>query len=147
MGVGVVERCRVPCVAVLPPLRQQVPVVGAGALVLAVEQAEELEVLDQLHHPGGVAIEVRMALVAGGAVDDEGIGRDLPAEAVVAVALGQQGAVEQAARLQHAIDLRHRAADDRSDEHTSELQSLMRISSAVFCLKKKNTSHTNNKAC
>src|SRR3546814_8695603 len=35
---------------------------------------------------------------------------------------------------------RHRratAADDRSEEHTSELQSLMRISYAVFCLKKK----------
>src|SRR3546814_6742160 len=30
----------------------------------------------------------------------------------------------------------------RSEEHTSELQSLMRISYAVFCLKKKNT--TNN---
>src|SRR3546814_2923533 len=30
---------------------------------------------------------------------------------------------------------RHRAA--RSEEHTSELQSLMRISYAVFCLKKK----------
>src|SRR3546814_9898734 len=29
---------------------------------------------------------------------------------------------------------------DRSEEHTSELQSLMRISSAVFCLKKKKTS-------
>src|SRR3546814_2614490 len=29
--------------------------------------------------------------------------------------------------------------DDRSEEHTSELQSLMRISYAVFCLKKKNT--------
>src|SRR3546814_2919768 len=28
-------------------------------------------------------------------------------------------------------------ADDRSEEHTSELQSLMRISYAVFCLKKK----------
>src|SRR3546814_6537868 len=27
----------------------------------------------------------------------------------------------------------------RSEEHTSELQSLMRISSAVFCLKKKTT--------
>src|SRR3546814_8132077 len=27
--------------------------------------------------------------------------------------------------------------DGRSEEHTSELQSLMRISSAVFCLKKK----------
>src|SRR3546814_4370902 len=35
----------------------------------------------------------------------------------------------------------------RSEEHTSELQSLMRISSAVFCLKKKqktHISHTNN---
>src|SRR3546814_5224450 len=30
---------------------------------------------------------------------------------------------------------------NRSEEHTSELQSLMRISYAVFCLKKKN--HTN----
>src|SRR3546814_5307390 len=30
---------------------------------------------------------------------------------------------------------------DRSEEHTSELQSLMRISYAVFCLKKKQ--HTN----
>src|SRR3546814_10635123 len=29
---------------------------------------------------------------------------------------------------------------DRSEEHTSELQSLMRISYAVFCLKKKKTS-------
>src|SRR3546814_3629673 len=28
---------------------------------------------------------------------------------------------------------------DRSEEHTSELQSLIRISYAVFCLKKKNT--------
>src|SRR3546814_1261402 len=30
------------------------------------------------------------------------------------------------------------SADGRSEEHTSELQSLMRISYAVFCLKKKN---------
>src|SRR3546814_7709602 len=30
----------------------------------------------------------------------------------------------------------------RSEEHTSELQSLMRISYAVFCLKKKNNMHT-----
>src|SRR3546814_2688763 len=29
----------------------------------------------------------------------------------------------------------------RSEEHTSELQSLMRISYAVFCLKKKKTPH------
>src|SRR3546814_3643331 len=34
----------------------------------------------------------------------------------------------------------------RSEEHTSELQSLMRISYAVFCLKKKSiTKHTNKK--
>src|SRR3546814_10241315 len=34
----------------------------------------------------------------------------------------------------------------RSEEHTSELQSLMRISYAVFCLKKKNTNlRTKNK--
>src|SRR3546814_6929511 len=32
----------------------------------------------------------------------------------------------------------------RSEEHTSELQSLMRISYAVFCLKKKNTIYINN---
>src|SRR3546814_6374832 len=32
----------------------------------------------------------------------------------------------------------YRANPDRSEEHTSELQSLMRISYAVFCLKKKN---------
>src|SRR3546814_190449 len=32
----------------------------------------------------------------------------------------------------------------RSEEHTSELQSLMRISYAVFCLKKKNTQTTHN---
>src|SRR3546814_3770869 len=31
--------------------------------------------------------------------------------------------------------------DSRSEEHTSELQSLMRISYAVFCLKKKRPPH------
>src|SRR3546814_4096377 len=31
----------------------------------------------------------------------------------------------------------HRRTGERSEEHTSELQSLMRISYAVFCLKKK----------
>src|SRR3546814_10199785 len=41
----------------------------------------------------------------------------------------------------HEAELRLRAAENnlerRSEEHTSELQSLMRISYAVFCLKKK----------
>src|SRR3546814_5722342 len=36
-----------------------------------------------------------------------------------------------------------RSAGRRSEEHTSELQSLMRISYAVFCLKKKNKPNAN----
>src|SRR3546814_2979449 len=39
--------------------------------------------------------------------------------------------------LQHI----HAQQQRRSEEHTSELQSLMRISYAVLCLKKKNTYH------
>src|SRR3546814_6803026 len=52
-------------------------------------------------------------------------------------------AVTVAARF----DLRDQAVDPtaaigiRSEEHTSELQSLMRISYAVFCLKKKTAQH------
>src|SRR3546814_3380212 len=64
--------------------------------------------------------------------------------------------IVQAHRLHHAVEtkdgavsfgflwalpvamLKARLAAKRSEEHTSELQSLMRISYAVFCLKKKN---------
>src|SRR3546814_6883908 len=38
----------------------------------------------------------------------------------------------------------HTAFEHRSEEHTSELQSLMRISYAVFCLKKKKTTTLHN---
>src|SRR3546814_5295118 len=38
---------------------------------------------------------------------------------------------------------RDKVKNRRSEEHTSELQSLMRISYAVFCLKKKKTEHQN----
>src|SRR3546814_7706251 len=41
-------------------------------------------------------------------------------------------------------DLQVRAILDRSEEHTSELQSLMRISYAVFCLKKKKKQKTHS---
>src|SRR3546814_1266375 len=45
-------------------------------------------------------------------------------------------------QLRHRAQLEHLAEAEtdfaRSEEHTSELQSLMRISYAVFCLKKKN---------
>src|SRR3546814_6812992 len=51
----------------------------------------------------------------------------------------EHGEQRQARRIE---DL-HRMAQamHRSEEHTSELQSLMRISYAVFCLKKKNSCH------
>src|SRR3546814_1714650 len=39
------------------------------------------------------------------------------------------------------VELSHRLS--RSEEHTSELQSLMRISYAVFCLTQKTTTHKN----
>src|SRR3546814_1490780 len=40
--------------------------------------------------------------------------------------------------LTAAHRIQRRRVQSRSEEHTSELQSLMRISYAVFCLKKKN---------
>src|SRR3546814_2167003 len=45
-----------------------------------------------------------------------------------------------ALRAEQAVLLQNRRGQSRSEEHTSELQSLMRISYAVFCLKKKTTS-------
>src|SRR3546814_9158157 len=50
--------------------------------------------------------------------------------AIVDVAAGPLALADRAAG---------RFLDDRSEEHTSELQSLMRISYAVFCLKQKKT--------
>src|SRR3546814_4461394 len=40
------------------------------------------------------------------------------------------------------VDGGQRFVDQRSEEHTSELQSLMRISYAVFCFKKKHKKYT-----
>src|SRR3546814_6617551 len=63
----------------------------------------------------------------------------------------KSGAVATDTEIEAHVDTRfeHEAVADterrqRSEEHTSELQSLMRISYAVFCLKKKNhnTRHT-----
>src|SRR3546814_8454495 len=56
--------------------------------------------------------------------------------AIFAHLLDQRRALER----QQARRFRDDAVGERSEEHTSELQSLMRISYAVFCLKKKNYS-------
>src|SRR3546814_4055206 len=52
---------------------------------------------------------------------------------------GEQGPPSLPARLAGRPRRLHRTR--RSEEHTSELQSLMRISYAVFCLKKKTNIH------
>src|SRR3546814_1344001 len=57
-----------------------------------------------------------------------------PAESDARVRAGRG---DQELRSRRRIDL-------RSEEHTSELQSLMRISYAVFCLKKKNINYYEN---
>src|SRR3546814_8140822 len=99
---------------------------------------------------GGEAAERRrVALVVGRPVVAEHVQHD---DAVAAVGpdprlqAGQQDLVEAAlAVAQRRIrGIGHRLERKpvaRSEEHTSELQSLMRTSYAVFCLKKKNKKH------
>src|SRR3546814_6420021 len=50
------------------------------------------------------------------------------------------GRTPSSSSLISRIPIGHVALERRSEEHTSELQSLMRISYAVFCLKKKKKS-------
>src|SRR3546814_6619049 len=56
---------------------------------------------------------------------------------------GRQLELEVRQLSERLARLRPAAGGHRSEEHTSELQSLMRISYAVFCLKKKTQIHTN----
>src|SRR3546814_8185390 len=67
--------------------------------------------------------------------------------AIEIVGLGRAGIMGQSINLAAAMPVAERKigkARARSEEHTSELQSLMRISYAVFCLKKKKqTQHQN----
>src|SRR3546814_10309470 len=61
---------------------------------------------------------------------------------------GARGEVAQQRAGAEILRDQQRDADEgegRSEEHTSELQSLMRISYAVFCLKKTKTKNKNNK--
>src|SRR3546814_10842365 len=62
----------------------------------------------------------------------EDVMRDLRAHDVDMLTLGQYLQPSK----NHLPVARYVTPDERSEEHTSELQSLMRISYAVFCLKK-----------
>src|SRR3546814_5323045 len=83
-----------------------------------------------------------------------GVAHDLPGEAVEPDGAGDRGADQAEAEkgdppegrcISHRHSTAPAPAGARSEEHTSELQSLMRISYAVFCLKNKNkqTQNTN----
>src|SRR3546814_6241808 len=82
----------------------------------------------------------RLSHEGEGLRDDE---REILAEqSVHLTGTGERGIFPDAENAQPAArimgaDLDRLASEDRSEEHTSELQSLMRISYAVFCLKKK----------
>src|SRR3546814_6223961 len=87
------------------------------------------DILDHQHLGAGVDGEA--------AAQFEGAGRALDED---------RGLAERAAHFMADDDAAHRGRNDdvdrlRSEEHTSELQSLMRISYAVLCLKKKNKHH------
>src|SRR3546814_2308258 len=65
----------------------------------------------------------------------------VPANPEVAQHQERHGAVIHRRQVMQWLDLTV-PETDRSEEHTSELQSLMRISYAVFCLKKKKQTNT-----
>src|SRR3546814_2545182 len=68
----------------------------------------------------------------------------LSARAASATAFRYCGTANLALSPRPTTSTRGAATPGRSEEHTSELQSLMRISYAVFCLKKKTETHTSD---
>src|SRR3546814_6870127 len=101
--------------AVLQFVEQQFAVFGQGAAAFPLYRQFEVRLLQQ--------VDQRDVHHHHGAVEDQ----------------RQQHArmkIERHARRNEEIP-GDEAAQHRSEEHTSELQSLMRISYAVFCLKKK----------
>src|SRR3546814_3504659 len=84
-----------------------------------------------------LALEDQIVPARAGQIDGEPLSaRVLRDEAVRLIELRVGAAPDRYGRRVRAVE--------RSEEQTSELQSLMRISYAVFCLKKKNrTRHTN----
>src|SRR3546814_9316269 len=67
---------------------------------------------------------------------EEGVGQQLPVRVQLEVVRLENMHLRDADRIE--------IMQQRSEEHTSELQSLMRTSYAVFCLKKKKRTNTTN---
>src|SRR3546814_5682910 len=68
-----------------------------------------------------------------------------PSRQVLRAASHGRGGVSQHSASRQSGLARQLRGQPRSEEHTSELQSLMRISYAVFCLKKKKTNKIKTK--
>src|SRR3546814_2770110 len=86
---------------------------------------------------GNLARFLGTRLQLGGLLDQEGCRRRLRREGKAAIRINGDDRGDRHALFKIAGRRVERFAE-RSEEHTSELQSLMRISYAVFCLKKKN---------
>src|SRR3546814_10808335 len=126
----------------------------AGASLVEVEQeqgaVERLEGGDEaMQHAQPCRGFVVGAIVVGHVVDGLVERHRVPAPVAVAAQERdrnvQRDTVHPRREPARRIVARPRAPQlhgDRSEEHTSELQSLMRISYAVFCLKKKNNKKT-----
>src|SRR3546814_1810477 len=105
--------------------------------------AELLEVLDDaVVHQGDPPVGVRVGVHLGRAPVRRPAGVADADGAVERVMLDHAGEVGELALGAAAVD-----RPVRSEEHTSELQSLMRISSAVFCLTKKIDRSNNTTYC
>src|SRR3546814_4879375 len=112
MGIGMAEGLRVQASKATPD--------AADAVEEALAHASTADIARDL---------IDHNILAGA---EQAIARDFAAEPALAADLR-----ESVAKVREALGL-----PERSEEHTSELQSLMRISYAVFCLKKKNNTTT-----
>src|SRR3546814_6804475 len=97
----------------------------------------------RLGHLGEFLLAVRQEFVKRRIEQAYGDGqaRHDPEDLGEIVALGREELGERGTAAGLLLGQDHLADIGRSEEHTSELQSLMRISYAVFCLKKKTKTH------
>src|SRR3546814_2092047 len=125
-------------------LRSELAIVGRDRLEHDLVVADQIHLVDRQHHVanpqqrGDVAMPPRLRQQTLACIDQDhgqvGAGRTGGHVARVLLVPRAVGHDELAPRSTEITI-------GRSEEHTSELQSLMRISYAVFCLKKKNNTN------
>src|SRR3546814_7437556 len=116
-----------------------------GAELHAIARRQRLQPVERPDLEIGLDAEREVAGLGdqvGDAVDIELPGAVCPHREPVVVGEAEARQPGQPERRVEFLHPRRRGIAVRSEEHTSELQSLMRISYAVFCLKKKNKSKT-----